>query len=204
MDDFHCSFLELMIRLDADQIDKDALLKEVGMENKDKMLVPFLFDSRDAPNEQHVHLDIRFRPQEPVRIEIEYHNSAGNFDEEAKAPFMEESTQWLSKYVKVETVRAHINATYRFGKEFASRVLLPFPLMSSDKELSGALVTGLAMEFPPDFPLQATFVQTKGNRTTVSIHTDSEIKLSSFDLYEELARLASATTSLLRKKEESK
>lgn len=203
MDDFHCSFLALVIRLDADQIDKAALLKEVKLENQENMIVALLFDSREVPNEQHAHLDIRFRPQEPVRIEIEYHNSAGNL-EEPKAPFLEESAQWLSNYIKPETVRVHINATYRFGKEFASRVLLPFPLMGSERELSGALVTGLALEFPPDSPLETAFVQTRGNRTTVSIHTTSEIKLASFDLYEQLATLTSSTTSLLRKKDESK
>lgn len=202
MKDFYCTFLELMIRVKSEDMDKEGLLKEVGTPDKEGRET-WIFGSREAPDEQHSHININFRPKADVRLTIEYFGSGGNIDD-PKAPFMEECAQWIGGFLKVEEVKVHINATYDFRKDYSFRVPLPFPLVGADEQLSGALVRGLVLEFSESSDIRTVFVENRKRGTTVSFHTDSKIGLKTFDLYRELDRLAGPVMSLLKEQERPK
>ena len=199
MKDFHCTFLELMFRVKPEDVDKDALLKEIETQDKEGR-ESWVFDSREAPNEQHSHVNVHFRPNNQVRLTIEYFSSGGNIDE-SKAPSMEDCAKWIGGFIKVEEVPVHINATYNFGKDYSFRVALPFPLVGADEQLSGSQVTGLVLKFPESSIMRTVFVENRKGATTVSLHTDSKVNLKTFDLYNELERLAAPVMSLLKEQE---
>src|SRR5258708_7290845 len=203
MQDFHCTFLELMFRVKLGDLDKDALLKEANIQ-KEEGRESWAFDSRDAPNEQHSHVNVQFRRNDQVRLTIEYFSSGGEIKEDSKGRSMEDCAQWIGGFIKLEELPVHINATYRFHEDYSFRVPLPFPLVATDKQLAGSKVTGLVLEFPEGSNMRTVFIENRKGATTVSFHTDSKIKLKSFDLYKELERLAVPVMSLLKEQERPK
>src|SRR5437588_12828163 len=103
MEDFHCETLELSLRINAEDIDREALLKEAGEEDEEDLELPLLFGSKENPEQQHAHISVRFRLNNRVSIRIVYHNTRGDVDDE-HPPFMEECAQWLGRFIKRDRI----------------------------------------------------------------------------------------------------
>ncbi len=201
MEDFHCDFLELVFIISARSFDKEALLKAIGQTDEGLEYFRLIFGSRDNPDKQHAHMEIRFTPAKQVRIRIDYHKSRGDV-EDAQAPFMEDCAQWLAGIIRTKKVSASINVSYVFDKSFSPRMALPFPLIGADA-LSGALVTGFALKLRDEAEIDRVFIQSEEGLTPISIFKEAKIQLKDFDLYAELERLQIPIMSLVEKKDKT-
>lgn len=207
MKDFHCEMFDLVFRFSLEEIDQDALLKALGIKDKDEytdedgdMVIPRSFGSREKTSNYHAHLRVILFKDGRGRIDIHYHDTAVEMEDE-KPPSSEDVAQWLGGFFKSDTMKALITAAYTFDKSFAPTIALPFPFATSEKMLAGSTVTGLSIQLAKEAPLDVVTVQRSGDETFIFIYSTSEIRLKDFDLIEELERLYGPVSSLIRKQE---
>lgn len=206
MKDFHCGTFEVSFDVGAKEIKTNALIKEVGGERQEEIDLYLIFDSKENPGEQHSHIGIQSKPDNKVGVRISYHDSQGKAEDD-KPPYMEDCAKWLSKFIKPDKVKAAINATYFFDKDYATCMKLPYPLRTSGKGLKGGLVTGLSMQFPADSQLDYAIIQRSPDASikefALSVGKSEEIAVKAFDIYEELKRLETPLTTLVKKRARS-
>jgi hypothetical protein len=200
MEDFHCDHLDFSFRVKAEDVDRAALLKETGLLDEEDLRIALVFASKENPDKEHSHIDLRFRPDNQVRIQIAYHNSPGD-TEDTRPPYMEECAKWLSGFVRQAEVEAYLNASYVFGAEFSPRVSLQFPLVSSEDFLKGSLVEGIALKLPEGRVIENAFIQSSEDVTGLSIYRQLQVNLKDFDLYAELESLSVPVLSFFRVQE---
>ncbi len=206
--DFHCRTVELYFSVNADEIDKEAFLKAAGEERVEVEDGEFrlALTSRDNPESQHAHMGVEFVPDEDVEVRFSFHDFKSEVVEEEKfnkPPYMEDCVQWLGGLIKTDKVKMALTVFYNFESGFAPSLPLPYPLLSSEKILSGAMVTGLAIDFPPECMLDHALLQTIGKRVGLSVAGRDEVTVKEFDLYAELKKLESTVMALTTRVEEA-
>jgi len=202
--DFHCGVLEVSFDVSAEEIDTDALIKEIGSEDEGDWDISLVFDSEENPGEQHAHMSIQSRPKEKVSVRISYHDTQGKVeDNEAKPPRMEDCVKWLGKFIKPEKIMASVDASYFFDENFSPRVRISYPLKTLTEAAAGALVTGVAIQFSGDSLIDFAIVQRPKDISVefgVAVTARYEIAIKDFDLYAELKRLESPVMTLVKKR----
>lgn len=210
MKDFNCDLLALSFRFTPEEIDRDALLEAAEVEDKDKerlnneggIGIARICGRREKTSDYHAHILMTFGKDGKGRVELRYHSDPLDMENE-KPPHAEDCAQWLGGYFKTEEQDARITASFIFDKAFAPTIALPFPLATTEKALAGCSVTGVAVQFPPQGPLEMGIVQIAEDETLVSAYTAHKIRLRNFDLTAELEKLSRAVSSLVKKQESS-
>jgi hypothetical protein len=211
MGSFHCEMLELSLRFSSDDMDQDAFLKAVEVDNREELTdedgnfaMALTFNEHEQNTDYHAHSRVRFFKDGQNMIDLRYHQSAPRATDE-KPPYAESCARWLGSFFKVDKVTARISASYTFDKSFSPVVSLPFPLISSEKALTGSLVTGLSILFPKEEGAEMVIIQAGGDNddTSLFFNTKSEVNLKEFNLLDELARLSVSVSALVRKQENS-
>lgn len=207
MEDFHCEQFDLYFESSGEDFDKEAFLKDIGVEDEsehideDGDVALFVsFASRSEPPKQHAHLKLYITPEQKVKATINYHE-AGPKVPDNKPPYLEECTQWLSRYLKTDEFKADYNVLYNFDEGFAPTIPLPFPLVASSKALSGLKVSGLSLEFPPDAQVESAIIQRSPKDVFLFFQGELALKLKDFDLYAELDKLSATVNSLVQRQE---
>jgi hypothetical protein len=209
MEDFHCDALELSLRFPSEDFDQDLFFKAGGVEDREKFTdedgdfsAALSFGGREESTSYHCHIKVRFYKTETKdRIDITYHDSS--LDEvETSPPYAEDCAQWLASFFKVDKVDARISATYVLDSSFSLVLGLPFPLISSEKALTGSIVTGLSILFPKGEQTESAIIQTTEKNSIIIFNTSiPQLSLKDFDLFAELKRLSLSVNSLIRKQE---
>ena len=207
MRDFHCDALELSLRFQAEDFDQDLFLKAGGIEDRQKFTdedgdfsAAISFGGREESTNYHCHVKVRFyKTESKDRIDITYHNSKLN-ELETTPPYAEDCAQWLASFFKVDKVDGRISATYVLDSSFSTVLGLPFPLISSEKALTGSVVTGLSVLFPQGKQTESAIIQTTDKDTIIIFNASApELSLKDFDLFAELTRLSLSINPLIRK-----
>jgi hypothetical protein len=209
MDTFNCDTYELHFRFEPGDIDRDAFLKAVSdapyidenINEEEAIDVALSFGSKEQPPKLHSHLRVRV-DKEKGRADLSYHESPLKVDD-VKPPYAEDCARWLGEFFKVEKIEAFESASFRFDKSFSSVVTFPFPLVTSEKPLAGALVTGMSIIIPKEpSPLMA-IMQSAGEEITVYLTTKFEVNLREFDLLTALKGLSKSVRNLVKKRKEA-
>lgn len=207
MEDFHCDMLDLSFGLSVGEFDKDAFLKEVSIKDESEyvddegdisMSLSFS-DSKDS-SKQHAHITVFIRPDKSVTAALNYHQT-GKKVPDKKPPYLEDCASWFSQFLKNDEQAVRINAAYEFGKEFASTIPLPFPLVASNEALSGLKVSGLSLQYPDDAPIESVILQQQKAETYLFIQKNSVVNLKKFNPFKELKEQATTVDSLVRRQE---
>ncbi|HEY3028459.1 MAG TPA: hypothetical protein VGJ55_20090 [Pyrinomonadaceae bacterium] len=207
MEDFHCDSLHLSFGFASEEFDKDAFLKAVEVENENDyidedgdLVLALSLPSRQEPPTEHAHLAI-FVPKDKKdgRASLDFH-PAGPKEIDKTPPYLEESAEWLTQFFKKEITAAQINSAYVFDSGFAPTIPLPFPLVVSDKNLSGLKVKGLSLQFPEDTWIEDAILQNAGAETYLFLTTKSTVVLEDFDLNKTLEELKETVDSLVKEK----
>lgn len=193
--EFFCEYFELDFSFSLSDFDKNAFLKNVNVEERESY--SFGYGSLSRPGEQHAHIDIVLRPNAPCRAKIAYHRSEAKFLDE-RPPYMEDCARWLGGFLRTKDVAAEVVAVYLFDKGCSLILGLPFPLITTSKELAGSLVAGITIEFPARSRLRRAVIQKEGENTRVLAMTKSKIRLRVFDLEKELAQISSVIVKIVK------
>jgi hypothetical protein len=197
MDNFHCQVVELSFRLKAEEIDKEGFFGRHGKTEDNEMAV--IINSKEG-DDQHSHIQVRFRSEDRVMVYVTFHNSQGDTDKnDDTPPHMEDCVPWLATFIKPDKVSAVMGVFYIFDKTFAPSMLLPFPLPATEETLAGCSVVGLSIQFPEDAILENAIIQRGADETAISVVLHKEIELKKFDLYEQLKELEPPVMSLVKK-----
>ena len=209
MEDFHCDMFNLGIPITEAGFDKAKFLKTVGVENESEYIdedgdisLSMSFPSREDPSKQHSHIRLLIYKDKSGTATLNYHQT-GTKTPDKKPPYLEDCAQWFGGFFKSDKTPAVINAVYEFDKEFTPTIPLPFPLVTSSKELSGLKVEGLSLAFPQDSAVDTAIVQYKEGDTFLFLQKNSEIRLKEFDLYQELEKLTTTVQSLVKRQGKS-
>lgn len=200
MDDFHCNTFEMRVRFKPLEMDVDALLKalaEKGIDTNPDVdgdtKVALTFPGHKGT--YHAHLEVNLWKSGRGSAGLSYHSgetekgdhhlaSAGN------------CAQWFGGFFK-DTLTAHVHVNYTFDKSYATTVALPFPLVTDDKTLAGAMVSGLALKLPNQ--TDPTILQRIEDRIFIFLRSTFQVDLAEFDLISELEELSSTVGKLVKK-----
>lgn len=206
MEDYHCDTFALYFQFKPEELNRDALLEavkgtpyddEYQEYSDDSVDIALSFGSRDNPNRYHAHLRVRLR-EDNGRLDLSYHQSPLEV-EEVEPPYLEDCAQWLGGFFKFDKVKARIHTSYIFDDSFSPIIALPFPLVTTEKALTGSLVTGLSLLLPKDENPEMVIVQSSGDNVWISHSMENEISLKDFDLSTELKRLSTSINPLIKK-----
>jgi hypothetical protein len=207
LEDFYCDMFDLSFRFSAEDFDKAAFLREIGVADESEyidedgdLVLHVSLPSREETSKQHAHLSIIVKADMTGRADLDFHQP-GTKTVENKPPYLEDSAQWIAPFFKLEEVAVRMDVAYEFDKTFSPLIPLPFPLVASSKALSGLKVTGLALDYPADSRIKNAILQLEKRGPYLFVHKDSTINLKEFDLYKELENLQTTVDSLVRKRE---
>jgi hypothetical protein len=203
MEDYHCHALEVSLRLPAKDFDKQALLADIENAVSIEELDVFnaMCSSLERKGKEHAEISIRFLPSDRVSVGILYHRADFEF-EDMRPPHMEDCAQWLAGFIKSDEVKADMRAMFEFDKRYSSIIALPFPILTDRAELSGALITGVSIQFPMEVPLKGALMQRDKNGITIRVRTTEKLRLKEFELNAALNRLIKPVMMLVKKEEE--
>lgn len=205
--EYHCETFEVEARFSSDDFDKEAFLKDVGVEDDHDPTFRWSFGSTEKKDQEHAHLSLTLptiteRGQENKgRIILAYHRSDAEIDD-VRAPYMEDVGTWLGKFVKADELLVYINAIFRFGKEYEPTLSLPFPLVTENKALSGSSVSGVTIEPPAQSPLLRVMIQRSDEGTIVYAIEKNRINLKAFDVSKAVETVSAQVRGLIREKKE--
>ena len=200
MDDFHCNTFEMSVRFKPREMDVDAFLKalaEKGIDAKPdadgdtRVALTFPGDKETY----HAHLEVKLWKSGRGRAELSYHSG---IEKEVKiSPSSADNcARWLSTFFK-DTLRAHAHVNYTFDKSYATTVALPFPLVTDEKTLAGAMVSGLALKLPGQ--TNTAILQRIDDKIFIFFRNTFQVDLARFDLISELEKISSTVGKLVKK-----
>ena len=211
MEDFHCDSFDLNFGFSAEDFDKDAFLKEIGVadeaehidEDGDLVLRLSLVSREEIPK-HHGHLRVIIYTDKTGDVDLDFHLH-GHKTLPKKPPSLEESAPWLGQFFKIDSVPATVDVSYQFDKGFEPVIPLPFPLVASRKSLAGLKVSGLSLEFPEDHPVESVILQAVEDKGPyLFVHEAQTIfSFKEFDLIQELTKLQSTVVDSLVAKSEN-
>lgn len=211
MERYYCDSLELRLPFPSGEMDAEAFVKAVaerGLKtDADKdgdRDIALVFGRPDPSVNYHAHLRVLLRKDGSGRIDLSFHLGPSG-DTEEQPPYIEDCAKWLGGFFKKKKQQMHVHANYTFDKSFSSVVTLPFPLTTSEKALSGALVTGLGLLLPNEEASKKTvIIQSAGDETYIFLRAEEEIDLDGFALFSELETLSVVVNTLVKKQEVAK
>jgi hypothetical protein len=205
MREFHCDSVELRIQFQPDAMNVDdfiAYLKERGVDTDPDedgdTLISLVFASDETAGEPcHSHLTVRIWKDKSGIVELGYYPGRG---EKAidPPPTVSDCAQWIGSFFQTE-LRIHVHLDYTFNQSFTPKVSLNFPLPTSDKQLAGTTVSGLALIVPGDEKATAIIQSGEDRQTHLFIRKTRQIDLKAFHVLDELERTAGLVSSLISK-----
>jgi len=99
-------------------------------------------------------------------------------------------------------MKAHGHVYYTFDKSYTTTVALPFPLITNEKTLAGAMVSGLALKLPDQ--TNTAILQRIEEKIFIFLRGAFQVDLAKFDLISEIERLSSTVGSLVKKVDQTK
>jgi hypothetical protein len=210
MDDFHCESLDLRLTFPPEEIDRELFLKAAeavspggAAEDDDGNIdLGASFGSLAKPPRHHAHLRVRLYKDRDSRADFSFHKSPEEIDDEGGPPYLEDCVRWFGEFLTTDSVKARVTAEFSFDSSFSPAIALPFPLVTANKQLAGALVTGLSVLFPGESP-QSAIIQSAGDEVYVYFSCWSDISPSTFDWIAELRKISGPVNALVRKQEVS-
>lgn len=204
---FFCDFLELRLRFASGEMDVAAFIKAVtergiktDADDDGDRDIAFSFGSPEKNAGYHAHLRVFVKADESGRIELSFHRGPLG-DKEERPPYVEDCTSWLGGLIKTDKLPTHLHVNYTFGKPYSPVITLPFPLVTSEKALTGALVTGLGLLLPNEGASKTVILQSAGDETYIFLRVDTEIDLKSFKVFSELEKLSGTVNPLVKKQD---
>lgn len=206
MDDFHCNTFEMTVRFKPHEMDVDAFLKalsEKGIDIKPDLdgdtKVGLVFSG--STDTYHAHLEVSLWKSGRGRAELSYH--AGGTEKGAHhLASADDCTQWFGKFFRDTVMKAHGHVYYTFDKSYTTTVALPFPLITNEKTLAGAMVSGLALKLPDQ--TNTAILQRIEEKIFIFLRGAFQVDLAKFDLISEIERLSSTVGSLVKKVDQTK
>ena len=213
MDDFQCDMLELNAEFEREALDEGAFLEaareinpdelEVGEEGNTQVTLSFAIPNE--PLKPHAHLTVKLNKAGKGRLELRFHNSTVEWEPgegRERRPKVYDCAQWLGRFFRGDTVEAHIHAAYIFDDSFVPTVSLPFPLVTSEKGLAGALVLGISLLLPKEHGVATAALQaTPKGITYLFITTTDATNLKEFNLDAELERLSPSINTFVKRRD---
>lgn len=208
LEDFHCDSVGLSFSFGVKDFDKASFYEVIGISDESEyvdedgdLVLNLSLPSRAEPKSLHAHLTIVIRKKETAgRCMIDIH-TAGPKDVKKEAPYLEESTQWLSQFFTKEVTAARMSAWYLFDDKFEPTIPIPFPLVVSSKKLAGLKVNGLSLQFPRETQMEDAIIQRdKENEIYLFLGTRPVISLKEFDLQKQLEKQNEIITALVKEK----
>jgi len=204
--DFNCDFLSTLFTFSLEDFDKNAFLKAVEVGSDEELIdedgdfvYRMTFRSRVEPPTEHGHLSVVLSVKKGTgRASFNFHQIGEHGDDGSNGPSLEDATKWFSQFVKKHNSPIRVTAAYEFDKEYSTTIPLPFPLVTSNKMLSGLKVNGLSLQFPPENRVEDAILQHRGNDTYLFLVTRSETNLPEFDLDRELQDLNEVVHAFIR------
>jgi hypothetical protein len=196
---FHCDSFEVRLSFDTGDMDVSRFLKAIeerGLsartEDSGDRDVWLTFGSHDDAWDYHAHLRVFLRKDDSGRAELSYHPSS--YDDKGSNPFVVDCAQWFGGFLK-EPMMAHLHVNYTFGPSFTSAISLNFPLVTSEKPLAGALVSGLALVFPNE---RTAIIQSGKDEIYLFVRETTRIDFSTFEPTKEIERLSPFVGNLVK------
>ncbi len=203
MEDFHCETFDIRLSFTLKDFDRDAFLKAAKIEDESEyidedgdLFVVLSFGSRLDPPKDHAHLRLVLRKNQQATATLSYHQ-AGRKEVDREPPNFEDCATWFAGFFRKDKVSARISAAYTFGENFAPTIALPFPLVASNKALAGLKVTGLALQYPADSPIDNAILERFKEGVYLFLNIKTEIELKKFDLFTELKKQKTTISSLI-------
>jgi hypothetical protein len=205
MNKFHCDSVELRVQFPADAMNVDdflAHLNEQGVNTEpdddgDKMISVVLAEGETEDEQYHTHMVARVWKDKSGMVDLGYFPGKGE-KAIAPPPTASSAAQWLGSFFQSD-VRLHVHLDYTFNQSFTPKVSLNFPLPTSDKQLAGTTVSGLALIIPGHENATAIIQSGEDKQTHLFIRKTRQMDLKTFQLLDELSRTEALVDSLMGK-----
>ena len=178
MEKFNCEQFSLTVRFNERDFNKKHFLDDTKPEDRDVKFSVYNYGSKTNAGKDHSHLEL-FLDKKDSFLRIVFHQGKSP-SEDVREPFMEDCTKWIAGFFKKKTLSVDYTGVFRYGKDYESIVPLQYPLLSSNKSLKDAMVSGYQIEFPKESLIDAAFVSAKKLSKLVILSTE----VKNFDLLE--------------------
>jgi hypothetical protein len=201
---FNCDSVELKVHFEPGEFNLDefiARLAERGItarpDQDGDTQVLLSFGNQESEPQYHAHLMFTIWKNQSGVLDLDYFpgTSEGSIE---PPPSAADCSKWLGSFFNTE-VRIHIHLDYTFNQSFSPRLVLNFPLPTSDKALAGSVVSGLALIIPGDERTTAILQSGEENQTHVFIRKSRRQHLKDFYVFDELERTTGLIDSLISK-----
>jgi len=194
LETYNCTFLELDTEISPESFDKARFfddIKSVIANSEKQRMFAWSYGSTSNPEKEHSHILIDFRENKiRLKITFNYAEKMKNKIEDVRPPYMEDCAQWIASFINKDSVSAAIGASFVFSNDYVPVFALPFPLLNQNKELSGALVTGVKIKLPQ----RTVIIQKTKKGMGAHIDKKAELDLRNFTLTEQLQELSALVT----------
>lgn len=194
METLNCDYFQITIFFDEKIFKKAKFKKDSGCDNEDHNA----FVSHYVNSTDHAHLEI-ILDGEDSKIEISLH--PGGLEQELQSdekPF-ETCLMDVSQYFKRKKQFAGIRTAYKYDPPYESVLKLNYPVLISDELFAGANIIGHTIEFSEDSMFDRAFISMKEKSVLIIVTAFMEINTSTFDPYNEIARLEKPVHALVKR-----
>lgn len=202
MEAFHCETFEVRMRFDSHEMNIEGFLESLSERgisaepdadgDRD---VSLTFPGGEEGSPYHGHLTVQIWNSGSANAELSYHS--GDTEKGAESPLtVDDCAKWFGSFFH-EAVTAHLHVDYGFDKTFTAVVTLPFPLVTSEKHLAGAMVSGLALTIPNETKIP--IIQRVNDKIYLFLRETIQVDLSKFSFLSELERFSGFVDALIKK-----
>ena len=206
LSEFHCELLEVEGKFSATEFNEEAFLSDVKSRADVGQSRGFRWSFGSAVRKEHAHLSVTL-PEETEekkktgRFRLSYHKSEFEVEDEPP-PYMEDCATWLGQFFTIDDLQTETNALFIFEENYEPTLNLPFPLVTENKELSGATVSGLTIEPSVKSRFRRVMIQRTENDILIYCFGKHRINLKTFDVSKELERMSVPVRALIKEKTE--
>ncbi|HKO62480.1 MAG TPA: hypothetical protein VJV03_15050 [Pyrinomonadaceae bacterium] len=204
--EYHCDTFQLRMQFDTGEMNVEAFLSALAergisteADSDGVRDLELVFGSDDPSDDRcHAHANIRIWKDDSGRVVLSYHEgkTSNGID---PPPNVEEAPKWLGNFFSDKSLTTHVHVNYTFNQSYRPTVTLHFPLVTSEKELAGSIVTGLAFTLPTE-PKTTAIVQSGAtDEIHLFLRKTVQIQLKDFVLAAELQKLSSLVNVLIKK-----
>ncbi len=208
LEEYHCDTFQLRMQFDTGEMDVERFLEAVSergiatdADADGVREIELVFGGEEEVEVTcHAHANVRIWKDNSGRVELSYH-AGTSVDGLEPPPTLADAPSWLGQFFADKPLTTHIHVNYTFDQSYEPTISLSFPLVASNKQLAGAVVTGLAFTLPTE-PKTTVILQSGAtNQTYLFLRRTIQTQLKEFELNMELQNLTSLVSVVIKKAE---
>lgn len=207
MKNFSCESFELTVEFDEKDFNKEEFLRMIYADSEqepdlDVFKTGYFIahcNSKGKRKRDHAHVEFKVR-EENSEIEMDVH--PGKIEEGlevAEIPIEDYFADMSQFFINQPSV-VSILASFKFGDEYEPLIRLGYPLLIGSSILKEGTVTGHAIEFSPESPIDRLFITESSGTVSALLSSTVEIKMSEIEPYRIMEQFSDYAHGLFLKK----